>query len=228
MNGYFITGTDTGVGKTRVTCGLLHALRESGLAAGGMKPVAAGWVGADSEQMNDDVARIAAVTGQNPHDRLLCPYSFKAATSPHIAAADAGISIQIDTIRSCFEELQRNYQLLVVEGAGGWLAPIDDKERSMADVASALGLPVILVVGLRLGCLNHALLTAEAIGRSGLPLAGWVANQIDPAFDAADANVQLLSHRLGAPPLLQLPFSLDDSRVAPMPDEAVRHLLRSR
>ena len=98
----------------------------------------------------------------------------------------------------------------------------------MADVASALGLPVILVVGLRLGCLNHALLTAEAIGRSGLPLAGWVANQIDPAFDAADANVQLLSHRLGAPPLLQLPFSLDDSRVAPMPDEAVRHLLRSR
>lgn len=227
MSGYFIAGTDTGVGKTRVTCGLLHALRKTGLAAGGMKPVAAGWVGADSEQMNDDVARIAAVTGQNPHDRLLCPYSLKAATSPHIAAADAGISIQIDTIQSCFEELQRNYQLLVVEGAGGWLAPID-KERSMADVALALGLPVILVVGLRLGCLNHTLLTAQAIARSGLPLAGWVANQIDAAFDAADANVQLLTHRLGAPPLAQLPFSPDGTRLAPMPDEVVRYLLRSR
>jgi dethiobiotin synthetase len=227
MSGYFIAGTDTGVGKTRVTCGLLAAYRKAGVAAGGMKPVAAGWTGSDADQMNEDVARIAAITGQNPHDRLLCPYSLREAASPHIGAAHAGILIQIERIRSCFDELRRSYPLLIVEGAGGWMAPLD-KEHSMADVAVALELPVILVVGLRLGCLNHALLTAGAIARSGLPLAGWIANHIDPGFKDVDANVELLNHRLGTPPLAMLHFSPDAAAALPMLDQAARQLPHNR
>jgi dethiobiotin synthetase len=204
--GIFVTGTDTGVGKTLVAVALLQALKETGCRAGGMKPVAAGLSGSQSALFNEDVHLISAVTGQTLLDRSMNPYLLREPVSPHIAADIAGISIDIDYIVGEFRKLQREHEFLVVEGAGGWYCPITDG-RTMADVAVSLGLPVLLVVGLRLGCLNHALLTAEAIRRAGLPLAGWIANPIDPQMAALPENVATLTQRLGAAPLAQLPWS---------------------
>jgi dethiobiotin synthetase len=205
VSGYFIAGTDTGVGKTRVTCGLLAALRDFGVQAAGMKPVAAGESSYEFGNFNEDVVNIAAVTGQNIHDPALCCYRLAEPLSPHISALNAGISIHIDAIQAAFDELRRRYQTVLVEGAGGWLTPINE-HQTMADAAAALNLPIILVVGLRLGCLNHALLTSLAIRQRGLWLAGWVGNQIDPEFRALGANVETLTARLNSSPLALLPY----------------------
>ena len=211
--GIFITGTDTGVGKTLVAVALLQALKDTGSRVGGMKPVAAGAGGPESALFNEDVGLIASVTGQNPRNRSLNPYFLRDPLSPNIAADNAGISIDIDYIVGEFRELQRNYEFVVAEGAGGWHCPITHG-RTMADVAVALRLPVLLVVGLRLGCLNHALLTAEAIRRAGLPLFGWIANPIDPQMLAMPENIATLTQRLGAVPLAQLPWSRDRAVIA--------------
>jgi len=205
LSGYFIAGTDTGVGKTRVTCGLLAALLELGVQAAGMKPVAAGESSYEFGNFNEDVVKIAAVTGQNIHDPALCRYSLVEPLSPHISAINAGISIHIDAIRAAFDELRRRYAMVLVEGSGGWLTPINEYQ-TMADAAAALNLPIILVVGLRLGCLNHALLTSSAIRQRGLRLAGWIGNQIDPEFRALGANLETLTTRLDSPPLALLPY----------------------
>jgi dethiobiotin synthetase len=202
--GYFVTGTDTGVGKTRVTTGLIAGFQQLQARVLAMKPVACGYSVHDSRSINDDVLEIAALTGQNTDDPRLCTYSLAEPISPNIAANNAGISIELRRITDYFLQLTGISDVVIVEGAGGWQVPISETQ-TMADLATALGLPVILTVGLRLGCLNHALLTATAIRHSGLPLAGWVANLLDPTLLATSANIDTLTRYLGQPPLAVLP-----------------------
>jgi dethiobiotin synthetase len=199
VRGYFVAGTDTGVGKTLITCGLVTGFRKLGIAAGGMKPVLSGIDSAD-------VSDIATVSGYSQDFRAVCTYRLRAPTAPNIGAEREGKSIKLAAIQADFSRCAAIQALTIVEGTGGWLCPVNARE-TMADVARGLQLPVILVVGLRLGCLNHALLTAEAIVRTGLPLAGWMANTIDPRFaDAAD-NIAFLQRRLRAPLLETVPHA---------------------
>lgn len=206
MTAFFVTGTDTGVGKTFVSCALLHALARRHPRVVGMKPVAAGLVetpeGWDSE---DAIALRSASTAQVPRE-LDNPVRLPDPLSPHIAAERAGTRIDIHHLVACQRALAQHADAVVVEGAGGFLVPLTP-EHTGADLAQALGLPVLLVVGLRLGCLNHALLSAEAIRARGLTLAGWVANRIDPGMAAADDNIAFLRQRLGAPLLADIPHS---------------------
>ena len=192
---WFVTGTDTGVGKTFVGCALLHAARARGLRALAMKPVAAG-VGPDGR--NEDVEQLIAASSFAAPRELVNPYCFEAAIAPHVAAAAEGRRIDPDVIARACTGLAGLTDLLLVEGVGGFRVPLADGFDT-ADLAVRLGLPVILVVGLRLGCLNHALLTAEAIQARGLALAGWVANRIDPAMPHWQDNVAALQQRLPAP-----------------------------
>ncbi|MCM2356205.1 MAG: dethiobiotin synthase [Arenimonas sp.] len=216
MTAYFVTGTDTGVGKTLVSCALLHALARRHPRVVGMKPVAAGLVqtpdGWDSE---DAIALRAASTVRVP-PALDNPVRLPDPLSPHLAAERAGTRIDIHHLVACQRELAQHADAMVVEGAGGFLVPLSP-EHTGADLAQALGLPVLLVVGLRLGCLNHALLSAEAIRARGLPLAGWVANRIDPGMAAADDNIAFLRQRLGAPLLADIAHSAaPDFRTVPI------------
>jgi dethiobiotin synthetase len=203
----FIAGTDTGVGKTWVATRLLRALSASGVRAAPMKPVAAGAELRPEGPRNDDALALrAAASVALPYD-LVNPCCLLSATSPHLAAAREDSSIEIAAISAAFSRITRLSDVIVVEGAGGWLAPIGDPARpgipgpTMQEVATTLGLPVLLVVGIRLGCLSHALLTADAIQRCGLPLAGWIANPIDPHFEDGPQYVESLSLRLPAPRL---------------------------
>jgi dethiobiotin synthetase len=216
MTAYFVTGTDTGVGKTLVSCALLQALVRRHPRVVGMKPVAAGLVqtqdGWDSE---DAIALRAASTVRVP-PALDNPMRLPDPLSPHLAAERAGTRIDIPHLVACQRELAQHADAMVVEGAGGFLVPLSP-EHTGADLAQALGLPVLLVVGLRLGCLNHALLSAEAIRARGLPLAGWVANRIDPGMAAADDNIPFLRQRLGAPLLADIAHSAaPDFRTVPI------------
>jgi dethiobiotin synthetase len=156
---YFLTGTDTEIGKTFITCALLHRASQTGLKAAGLKPVAAG---TDAAGLNEDVENIRAASNLALPLKIINPYCFKAAIAPHIAAAEEGITIEFETIKRTLESARQEADLLIVEGVGGFCVPLG-VDRSSADLAIALGLPVILVVGLRLGCINHALLTVEAI-----------------------------------------------------------------
>ncbi len=209
----FLTGTDTGVGKTTVAVALLQRLAQSGLRAAGMKPVAAGATMTSHGWRNDDALDLlAAGNVQLPYD-WVNPCCLPAATSPHLAAREAAVTIDIPPILAAFEHIRMRSDVIIAEGAGGWFAPIGpggpgDERQTMQDVALALGLPVVLVVGLRLGCLNHALLTAAAITCSGLPFAGWIANPIDPQFADADRYVDTLVARLLAPLLWRAPLGI--------------------
>lgn len=197
---FFVAGTDTEIGKTFVACALLHALRRQGLRAVGMKPVAAGF---DADGRNEDVEQLiaasAASTVAAPR-ALVNPYGFAAAIAPHIAAEEEGRRIELATIVDAFAQLRARADVdaVVVEGVGGFCVPLGD-EHDAADLAVALQLPVILVVGMRLGCISHALLTQQAIAARGLPLAGWVANRIDPAMARFDENLAALQARIKAP-----------------------------
>jgi dethiobiotin synthetase len=203
--GFFVTGTDTGVGKTHVTRALVRGLVRDGKRIAAMKPVAAGSTHTPDGLRNDDALRLAAAANVEAPYQTVNPYCFEAPVSPHIAAESAGIMIDPEVIWREFERLAAHADAVLVEGAGGWLAPIGPA-RTMEDVAVALRLPVLLVVGLRLGCLNHALLTARAVHASGLRLAHWVANEIDARFEQSRENVALLSAVLG-PPLARVPHS---------------------
>jgi dethiobiotin synthetase len=200
-HGFFVTGTDTGVGKTLVSAALLHALAAQGLRVVGMKPVAAG---CDEDGANDDVRVLAGASNVSVARELANPYCFAPAIAPHIAAERVGVAADYGVIERAYAALRRVADAVVVEGAGGFLVPLGP-QTDFGDLARRLGLPVILVVGMRLGCLNHALLTAEAVQARGLPLAGWVANHIDPAMAEQDANVAALAARLGAPLLARIP-----------------------
>jgi dethiobiotin synthetase len=206
----FITGTDTEVGKTTVSVALLRALVRAGLRASGMKPVAAGATMTSHGWRNDDALELAAAGNVQLPYEILNPICLATPTSPHLAAEDVGIMIELEPIMSAFEYIKSRSDVTIVEGAGGWFAPIGaatpgNPGQTMQDLAQALGLPVVLVVGLRLGCLNHALLTAAAIRGSGLPFAGWIANPIDPHFVEAGRYIDSLSARLTAPLLWRAP-----------------------
>ncbi|EXI72534.1 MAG TPA: dethiobiotin synthase [Candidatus Accumulibacter phosphatis] len=192
---WFVTGTDTEIGKTFVACALLHASRRTGARAVAMKPIAAGF---DEHGVNDDVERLLAASSFPPPRELVNPYGFRAAIAPHIAAAEEGRHIELPTIAAAFAELRRMADTILVEGVGGFCVPLD-AATDTADLAALLGLPLILVVGMRLGCINHSLLTAQAIAARGLPLAGWVANRIDPAMSRFTENLATLQARLPAP-----------------------------
>lgn len=207
---YFITGTDTEVGKTFVTCALLHRARAAGLRAAGIKALAAG---TDENGINDDVDRIRRAADVALPDDILNPYCFAPAIAPHIAAAEAGVHIDFARIANAVAAARPQADLLLVEGAGGFRIPLG-VDRDSADLAVNLGLPVILVVGMRLGCLNHALLTAEAILARQLPLAGWVANTIDPGMSRFAENLASLRQWLPAPCLGVVPHRPDDPAAA--------------
>lgn len=195
---YFITGTDTNVGKTYIASALLRYFAQSGSTLG-MKPIASGCeLNQAGELENEDVvALVAASTVEAPLD-IINPYRFAPAIAPHIAAAQAGVEIELNTILQAYRQLSTLADTVIVEGAGGFLVPIN-QQQTFADVAQALGLPVILVVGIRLGCINHALLTFEAIRARGLTLAGWVANEIQPDMAMFEENLASLQQRIGAP-----------------------------
>lgn len=198
---YFLTGTDTEIGKTFVTCALLYRARRLGLTAAGIKPVAAG---TDAAGRNEDVECIRAASDVELAEDVINPYCFAPAIAPHLAAAEAGVRIDFARIAAACASARQRADLVIVEGVGGFCVPLGG-DRDSADLAVALALPVILVVGLRLGCINHALLTAEAIAARGLTLAGWVANRIDPDMARAEDNITALRERLAAPLLGSVP-----------------------
>ncbi len=203
---WFVTATDTGVGKTLVSCALLHALAARSEPAVGMKPVAAGCEQApDGRWVNDDVAALCAASSFAAPLELVNPYCFREAIAPHIAAHNEGVRIDTAVIAARFDELAARCSTVVVEGAGGFRVPLNEREDT-ADLAMRLGLPVVLVVGMRLGCISHALLTADAIRARSLRLAGWVANRIDPHMARVDENLAALRQRLGAPLLGVVPY----------------------
>jgi dethiobiotin synthetase len=198
---YFLTGTDTEIGKTFTACALLHAARAAGFAAAGLKPVAAG---VDANGHNEDVDSLVAASSVALPSAMVNPYCFRAAVAPHIAAAEEGRAIDFAIIADAIAAARRQADFVVVEGVGGFRVPLG-VDRDSADLAVALGLPVILVVGLRLGCINHALLSAEAIAARGLTLAGWVANTVDRDMARREENIAALGERLAAPLLGVLP-----------------------
>ena len=202
---YFVTGTDTNVGKTLVSAALIHSLAINGLKVAGMKPVAAGAELRDGKLWNDDVELLRGEANVNVPTHLIAPYLFKEAAAPHVAAALEDQQINPPTIFTAFEQIRAQTEAVIVEGVGGFCVPLTP-QTDTADIAARLQLDVILVVGLRLGCLNHALLTAEAIAARGLRLAGWVVNQIDPAMPHQAANIEALRERLSAPCLGSLPW----------------------
>jgi len=204
-----VTGTDTGVGKTLISAALLHSLAAHYPRVVGMKPVAAGTELVNGVQANDDVLALRAASTVQVDPALDNPVLLPDPVSPHIAARRAGVQITVAQLVGAYQALRLQADAVVVEGAGGFLVPLSDTETG-ADLARALALPVVLVVGLRLGCLNHALLTAQAIAASGLTLVGWVANHVDARMLAQADNMAYLQHQLatryGAPLLASVPY----------------------
>ncbi|HEY0491438.1 MAG TPA: dethiobiotin synthase [Telluria sp.] len=209
----FITGTDTEIGKTLVSSAILHKLVAGGVRACGMKPVAAGAVMRDGELHNEDADMLAAASNVHLLGSITTPFMLREPCAPHIAAQLDGVSINPVPIIAAYAEIAAAADSVVVEGVGGFRVPFSDDFDS-ADMAAQLNLPVILVVGLRLGCINHALLTVEAIVARGLVLAGWVANEMDPAMAYVDENIQALAQRIPAPMLGCVPYLLQPSAAA--------------
>ena len=203
--GIFITGTDTGCGKTEITLGLMHRLQQTGRLVLGMKPVASGCDSTAEGLRNPDALRIQQQCSlMIPYD-LVNPFAFAPAIAPHLAAAQAGEPIRVERILTSYDELADRSDCLLVEGLGGWRVPLGP-HLTLPDLVRAMDLPVILVVGLRLGCLNHALLTQESILHAGLELRGWIANQIDPHMQAREENLETLRSWLYAPCLGVVPY----------------------
>ena len=198
MSAVFVTGTDTGIGKTHASVALLHAHRAHARSAIGMKPVASGCRMTADGLRNEDAEALIAASDPAPAYALCNPFAFERAIAPHIAARDAGVEIALPPIVAAFRELASRADRVVVEGVGGWSVPLSDS-LMQADLVRALDIPVVLVVGIRLGCINHALLSARAIVADGCTLVGWIANRIDPGMAVADANIATLRERLGVP-----------------------------
>jgi len=215
MKGVFVTGTDTDCGKTEVTLALLAALRQSGLAVLGMKPIASGCELTPAGPRNRDAWRLRAQGSHEAPYELVNPYAFEPAIAPHIAADQAGVKIESTVIETAAKRLVARSDYLVVEGVGGWRVPLGPT-LAVSDLPLALGLPVVLVVGIRLGCINHGLLTVEAIRARGARFAGWVANRMDPDMAAYDENLATLTASIEAPCLGRVPWmpSPDPRRIA--------------
>ncbi len=226
MKGLFITGTDTGCGKTRVACALAVALRQKGLRVAPFKPVAAGAVDTPAGRRNDDaLALIEACGGDWPYE-LVNPVCLTEPVSPHLAAREEGVGIDIADLVQRANRLGGEADLLLAEGAGGWLAPIGDYQ-TMEDLALAMGLPVVLVVGLRLGCLNHALLTAARLQTGSAQFGGWVGSVVEPGMGRLEENIATLCERLPAPMLGLLPYDVGGGRAesgALSPEKVMRLL----
>ena len=203
---FFVTGTDTDVGKTYVVCKLIAQYIAQGYKVVGMKPVAAGEDFVNGTWVNDDVLKLEAASNVKAPRELINPYSFKQAIAPHIAAEKAGVNIEVNVIKQAFDALTQLADVVIVEGAGGFLVPINSDE-TMADLAAALNIPIVLVVGMKLGCINHSLLTVEAIKSRNLQLHGWVANQIEPNMLMFEENEASLAARIKQPKLFSLGYS---------------------
>lgn len=199
MRSLFVTGTDTGVGKTLVACALVHAFKMQGLKVAAMKPVASGSERTALGLRNGDAVALQQAANVSADYAAVNPYCFEAAIAPHLAARQLGLAIELPRLIHCYQQLAANADMIVVEGAGGWRVP-REPHGYLSDFPEALQLDVVLVVGLRLGCLNHALLTAEAIERAGkCRLIGWIGNVIDPEFAPLEANLETLRERLPVP-----------------------------
>lgn len=201
MSGLFITGTDTEIGKTFVSSLLIKMLADENLKVIGMKPIASGAENIDGKLKNEDALSLIEASNVKTDYEMINPYVFKPAVSPHIAAEEVGIEIDLNKIKNNYEQLNQSSDVVVVEGVGGWYAPLSC-HTTVADLAEALNIPIILVVGLRLGCLNHTLLTAQAIRQSGLPIAGWIANHVEKDFSSAKQNIKTIKHFLNDVPFL--------------------------
>lgn len=215
----FITGTDTGIGKTFVTAGLVRALRAAGRDASAAKPVASGYERVDGLYRNADLDTLAAASGHCPGE--LCVYGFTPAIAPHRAAELSGVEMRLAPIVEAVERLAARHADLLVEGVGGFAVPLSPT-LMLADLIRALGLPVLLVVGVRLGCISHALLSAGAIRAAGLPLAGWIANRIDPEMVEAQASIDAIAARIGAPLLGDIRRDADAAQFAIVADRLLR------
>ena len=217
MFALYVTGTDTGIGKTLASCALLHALRGHGLRAAGMKPVASGCERIDGEWRNADALALQAAGEPGIAYADINPYALEHPLAPELAARDAGVEVRLQPILDAHARLAGQVDALVVEGVGGWAASLS-ATLMQADLVRALRLPVLLVVGLRLGCLNHALLSARAIAADGAHLAGWIASHVDPAMERVEDNIAMLRERMPAPCWGVLPHAQDPdpARLAPL------------
>ncbi|MBB3834796.1 dethiobiotin synthetase [Xanthomonas arboricola] len=202
---FYVTGTDTGIGKTMGSTALLHALRARGRAAVGMKPVASGCERTAQGWRNEDALALQAASDPQPDYATLNPYALPAPLAPELAAADVGVTLSLDPITQAFAQLRTQADFVVVEGVGGWAAPLS-ADLDQADLVRALQLPVVLVVGVRLGCINHARLTAAAIAADGLDCIGWIANEIDPQMERSEDNIRMLHARLAMPCWGRIPW----------------------
>lgn len=214
MRGWFVLGTDTGVGKSRVACALLEGVRRGGLHGLGMKPVATGffrqgdrWVNEDVELLKHHGDSTLKHSGGRVPEEWINPYGFEPPIAPHLAAHRQGVNLSFGVMRTAYQHLQSETDCLVVEGAGGVLVPLGE-EGDMVDLAQSFALPVILVVGLRLGCLNHALLSAEALQHRSLPWAGWIANCLSPDLEEEEGQIRTLQARLPGPFLGRYPYGM--------------------
>ncbi|EXJ15064.1 dethiobiotin synthase [Imhoffiella purpurea] len=218
MTGIFITGTDTDCGKTEISLGLMASLQSRGASVLGMKPVASGCEPGPDGLRNGDALRLLAQGSTAAPYGILNPFAFRPPVAPHLAAAETGVQISPTTIRTAYRTLRQEADLVVVEGVGGWRVPLGS-DFFVSDIPILLDLPVVLVVGLKLGCINHALLTVESIRASGARLAGWVANQVEPGMLVREANLATLAALIEAPCLGVVPW-MDD----PEPDRTAAHL----
>lgn len=203
---FFVTGTDTGVGKTYACAAFLARGRRDGLSTAGLKPVASGCEQTPEGLRSEDALRLAAESTVSLPYTVVNPWAFEPPIAPHIAAARTGTAIEFAAVAGALAHARKAADLVVVEGVGGWLVPLGDR-ATVADLVVDLDLPVVLVVGLRLGCLNLALLTAESIRARGLPLAGWAASVLDPGMPALEENIRTLMRRIEAPLLGCLPYA---------------------
>ncbi|MEM9304741.1 MAG: dethiobiotin synthase [Pseudomonadota bacterium] len=209
MRSFFVTGTDTEIGKTYVSAALLRALTARGQTVAPMKPVASGAITTPDGLRSEDALALLDAAGGNWSYGAVNPYCFEPPIAPHVAAAEAGVEITIDRIQSAFEMLSAQADRVIVEGVGGWCVPLGD-DLELGDVVRALDLPVVVVVGLRLGCLNHALLTVRQLLADGMTVAGWVANAVDPAMDLREDNIAALSERIPVPRIGYLPHGVEE------------------
>lgn len=206
LDGVFVTGTDTGIGKTHASVALIQALRSAGRRVAGMKPVASGCVPIDGQWRNEDALALMAAAQSRADYASVNPYALPAPTAPQLAAAQAGVTIELPVVQAAYRALADQADVVLVEGVGGWLAPLSDS-LDQADMVRALQLPVLIVVGMRLGCINHGRLTEQAVLASGCRLLGWLANAVEPGFDADGRYVEALSGSMQTPCLGRLPFA---------------------
>ena len=215
---FYVTGTDTGVGKSVASAALLHALRARGRRAVGMKPVASGCEPVDGAWRNEDALLLQAASDPRPDYADINPFALRAPVAPELALRDDGVELRLEPLLSAHARLSSNADTVVVEGVGGWAAPLS-ADLDQLDLVRALRLPVVLVVGLRLGCINHARLSVRAIQDDGVELIGWIANEVDPAMARIDDNFEILCQRLPVPCWGRLPHA---SR--PDPATLAKHL----